>query len=132
MIYEDDSCFVEAFGDSPMVRVVDFLIENKLFDCTKSDIASGAKISRPTLDKLWPTLVRLEIITETRRIGNGVLYVLNTKNPAVKKLLELDWVLTKMATEKLFKEEGWDLEEAPTKSPTSIKSNQKKTIAASC
>jgi len=85
-----------------MVRVIDFLIENNLYDCTKADIVEGARVSRPTLEKIWPILVKLGMLRETRRIGNGVLYMLDTKNPVVKKILELDAVLREMGTEKLL------------------------------
>jgi DNA-binding transcriptional ArsR family regulator len=96
------SFFVQALGDTPSVRIVDFLLENRIYDFTKAEVAAGADVSRATLEKFWPPFEKLGLVKETRRIGNGVLYTLNRESPIVKKLSELDWVLTKAGTEKLL------------------------------
>jgi DNA-binding transcriptional ArsR family regulator len=99
---EPKSLFAETLGDTPPVRILDFLLENRMSDFTKSEIAEGAKVSRVTLEKFWLALERAGIVTETRRIGNGILFTLNGTSPLVKKFLELDDLLTKMETEKIF------------------------------
>ena len=99
------SFFVETLGDTPPVRVLDFLLENRMSDFTKSEIAEGADVSRVTLDKFWPALERACMVIETRRIGNGVLFTLNGTSLLVKKFLELDDLLTKMGTEMALSEE---------------------------
>jgi len=96
------SFLVQALGNTPSVRIVDFLLENKIYDLTKADIAHGADVSRATLEKFWPPFEKLGLVKETRRIGNGVLYTLNRESPVVRKIAELDWVLTKAGTEKLL------------------------------
>ena len=100
------SFLAQALGDTPSVRVVDFLLKNKIYDFTKADIARGARVSRITLEKFWPPFERLGIVRETRRIGNGVLYSLNRGSPVVRKICELDWVLTKAGTERLLEKEA--------------------------
>ena len=96
------SFLVQALGDTPSVRIVDFLIENKVYDFTKAEVAKGADVSRVTLEKFWPPFEKLGLVRQTRRIGNGVLYALNKESPVVKKLSELDWALTKAGTDKLL------------------------------
>ena len=79
-----------------MIRVLDFLIENSIFDYTKTDIAENSGISRATLYKIWPTVEKYKLVKESRRIGNTTLYKLNKKNPVVQKLIELDLKISKV------------------------------------
>lgn len=96
------SYLTKALGNTPSVRIIDFFLENKVYDFTKAEIAKGSGVSRVTLDKFWPPFEKLGLVRETRRIGNGVLYTLNRDSPIVKKLSELDRVLTEIGTEKLL------------------------------
>ena len=91
----ETSLLVEFLGDTPLIRVFDFLIENSLFDYTKTDLAKNAEISRASLYKVWPTLEKYELVKENRKIGNTILYKLNKKNPVVQKLIELDLKISK-------------------------------------
>ena len=102
MDQDESSYLVKALGGSPMVKVIDFLLENKIFDFTKVEIAQGSDISRITLEKIWPNLDDTGVLIETRRIGNGVLYTLNRESPVIRKLAELDRILTKRGTEELL------------------------------
>ncbi len=97
----EKSLFIEFLGDTPIIRVVDFLIENSIFDYTKTDIAQNAEISRASLYKIWPTLEKYELLIESRQIGNTTLYKLNKKNPVVQKLIELDLKISKEFAETL-------------------------------
>ncbi len=91
----EKSLLAGFLGDTPFIRVVDFLIENSVFDYTKKDIAENAGISRASLYKIWPTLERYELVKESRKIGNTTLYKLNKENPVVQKLIELDLKISK-------------------------------------
>lgn len=91
----EKSLLVEFLGDAPLIRVLDFLIENSIFDYTKTDIAENSGISRATLYKIWPTIGKYRLVKESRRIGNTTLYRLNRKNPVVQKLIELDMKISK-------------------------------------
>lgn len=46
----NNSLFVEFFGDYPIIRVLDFLIENDVFDYSKKDICRNADVSWNTLE----------------------------------------------------------------------------------
>ena len=87
----DESLFIRVLGiKSPVLKVLDFLMDNECFDYSKTDIAEGANLSRATLFKAWPKLEALDLITATRSVGQAKMYRLNKKNPIVKKLMELD------------------------------------------
>lgn len=87
----EDSLFIRELGiKSPMLKVLDFLIDNKDFGYSKQNIVEGAKLSRATLSKVWPKLEALDLITTTRAIEQVKIYKLNKQSPIVKKLIELD------------------------------------------
>lgn len=87
----EESLFIRELGiKSPMLKVLDFLMDNESFDYSKTDIAVGTELSRATLFKAWPKLEALDLITATRTVGQAKMYKLNKQNPIVKKLMELD------------------------------------------
>jgi hypothetical protein len=46
----EDTLFLRTLGTkSPVFRILDFLMDNKAYDYSKTDIAKGAGISRTTL-----------------------------------------------------------------------------------
>jgi hypothetical protein len=81
--------FQKAFGDSPHVRVLEFLLEGRELDYSITDIAEGAEIGRTTLFRIWDDLVKTKIMVPTRHIGNAKLYKLNMENPFVIKLIDM-------------------------------------------
>ncbi|VVB63601.1 Uncharacterised protein [uncultured archaeon] len=97
----DESLFIKALGiKSPMLKVLDFLMDNEAFDYSKTDIADGADLSRATLFKAWPKLEALDLITATRTVGQAKMYRLNKQNPIVKKLMELDDAISEFFAQK--------------------------------
>ncbi|MFH1587901.1 MAG: hypothetical protein ABIA76_01015 [Candidatus Diapherotrites archaeon] len=97
----DKSLFAEFFGDYPLIRVMDFLIECREFDYSKKDISRNADIAWNTLEGLWKHLKEEKIIVFTRKSGKADMYKLNMENPAVQKLIELDNNLMKKSMEKI-------------------------------
>ena len=81
---------LEVIGNSTQNRILDFLIEGKGIDYTKKDIADGCTISRPTLYKILPKLVKEGIVKPTRKSGRVQMYSLNAENEKVKALLKLE------------------------------------------
>lgn len=88
-----ESIFVEVFGSSPLIKVLDFLITYQLFDYPLTEIAKHSSVGYSTLQSFWNKLERNRIVIKTRRVGKSDLYKLNTKNPAVQQLIKLDWNL---------------------------------------
>ena len=50
---EDKSVFLEIFGDSPILRVLDFLVVNEEFDYSMTDIAKLSGVGYSTLKLFW-------------------------------------------------------------------------------
>ena len=97
----EKSMLLEVVGDSIENRIVDFLIEGVGIDYTKKDIADACDISRPTLYKVFPKLVKQNIIKPTRTIGRIQLYSLNNNNEKIKALLKLEEFLLKKSFEEV-------------------------------
>jgi len=84
-----ETLFRQALGDTPKIRVLEFLIEGRELDYSISDIAEGANIGRTTLFRIFEDLLKNKIIIHTREIGNAKLFRLNINNPFVKKMIEI-------------------------------------------
>ncbi len=87
---EENSIFVRTFGDYPLIRIMDFLLYSRDFDYPITEIASNSNVNFQTLKKLWPKLEHDKIVISTRTLAGAVLYKINTNNPIVKKLIELN------------------------------------------
>ncbi len=94
---KEDSILIEFFGDNPLIRIVDYLIEKRPFDTTKEEIIQETGISRMSLFKYWKKIEGFELVKKTREIGKATLFVLNDENPIVQKLLILESELIKRA-----------------------------------
>ena len=102
---EEKSVFVEYFGDYPLIRVLDFLIEARDMDYSMTEIAKNSGVGWTAFSDIWIQLTKKEIVLFTRKIGNAKLFRLNTQNHWVKELIRMDKVMTKLETEKLLSKE---------------------------
>lgn len=102
---ESKSVFVEYFGDSPYIRVLDFLIQGQMFDYSMTEVARGAGVGWSAFTRTWAYLLEKNLIVQTRTIGNAKLFRLNKENPIAQKLVKIDWELTKLAGESMLKEQ---------------------------
>ncbi len=53
---EDKSVFIEYFGDYPLIRVLDFLIEGKDMDYSMTEIANNSNIGWTSFSVIWPKI----------------------------------------------------------------------------
>ncbi len=97
----EKSLLIKFLGENPVFRIVDFLIENKGMDLSKKDIIDGAGISKATLFNYWEEIEEQGIVIVTRKFGKTKLFTLNSKNPIVKKLLELESLFISRALDNL-------------------------------
>ncbi|MBS3166571.1 hypothetical protein J4444_05610 [Candidatus Woesearchaeota archaeon] len=81
----EESIFLEYVGDSPRMRVLQYLIEGRDFDYTLTDLLH-AGVSWGTLNQLIPKLVELKLVIITRKIGRATLYKINSQNEVAKQL----------------------------------------------
>ena len=89
------SLFLQTFGDTPILRVMDFLTINDDFDYSMTDIAELSGVGYATLKLFWSKFEKNKIVSKTREIGKAKKYRLNDANPVVKKFKELYWETAK-------------------------------------
>ena len=94
---KEKSLLIQLTGEMPLFKIIDFLVENKGLDFTKTDIENGADISRASLFNYWGQLEKNGLVRETRRFGKTKLYTLNGESPVVKKILELEVTLIRQS-----------------------------------
>ena len=92
--------FLQVFGDSPTLRVLDFLIVNEDFDYSMTDIADYSRVGYSTLKLFWGKLEKSNIVVQTRIVGKAKMYKLNTANLIVKKFRDFYWEITKQRVHK--------------------------------
>ena len=89
----ENSVFIDTFGNYPLIKVLDFFLTYPNYDYSKTQVAKEVGISRITIEKIWKSLIKNEMIVKTRTMGNAELYRLNKENPRVKVLMKIDMEL---------------------------------------
>ena len=85
---KEESIFLDYVGDTPRMRVLQYLIEGREFDYTLTDMLNSG-VSWGTLNALLPKLLSLEMVIKTRKIGRATLYKINQKSPIIKQFITL-------------------------------------------
>jgi len=91
---EHESLLIKALGNSPKLRILDYLLDYKLNDFTKTEILEALGMSKLTLYKYFKDLESLGLVTESRKIGRATLYKINLESPMVKMLIEYETQLS--------------------------------------
>jgi len=97
---KNTSLLLQLIGEPPLFKIIDFLVENKGEDFTKSEIAEGSHISRASLFNYWKALETQGIVRVTQKFGNTKLFTLNSKNIITKRILDLEKALISKGLEK--------------------------------
>ncbi len=92
-IKENKSIFLEYLGDTPQLRVIDFLIDNHFFDYPLTEIARGSNVSYNSLGSFFSEWIKKGIVVKTRKIGKSEYFKLNLENEFVKNIIKFDWKL---------------------------------------
>jgi len=104
-------------GDLPVIRILDFLVDNQDNDHTRAEIAHYAEIGPTAMKNDFPRLVGCGVVFETRKIGGVGLYSLDVTNEMTQSLIEFDARLTEYSMKKdddaLDEEYGEPLPEPP-------------------
>ncbi len=101
----DKTIFLETFGDSPILRVLDFLVLNEDFDYSMTDIANLSGVGSSTLKLFFKRLQKEGIVVNVRTVGKAKMYRLNLENPVIKKFRDFYWETTKHYIHKKVKKE---------------------------
>ena len=94
---ETQTTFVRIFGESPIIRVLDFLVVNEDFDYSMSDIARLSGVGYATLKLFWPRLEKERIVKLVRIVGKAKMYQLNFSNSLVSEFRTFYWNICKVA-----------------------------------
>jgi len=88
--YTKKTTFQKIFGDSPLIKVIDYFLDNQEWDYTKIQIAKSTKISRVTLNDILEKLLKSGFIKATRTVGNSTFYQINGENIVARNLIQFD------------------------------------------
>ena len=102
---ENETVFLKIFGNSPILKVLDFLVVNEDFDYSMTDIAKLSGVGYSTLKLFWGKLEKNNIIKQTREVGKAKMYRLNFANPIIKKFRDFYWETTKQRVHKNINKE---------------------------
>ena len=98
-----ESLFLKAYGDSPKLRVMEFLIAFQEYDYSMKEIAKNAEIGYTTLKEFWQDFIKRKIVRQTRIVGKAKMFKLNTENKEVQLFTKLYWMVVEKQTDKLLK-----------------------------
>ena len=98
----EESIFIKVLGDTPKIRILNYLIKYRDLDYSMSDIARNSNVGWATLSRLWSEFIKLKIVVPTREIGKAKLFKLNEENPAVTELIGVYKKLLQQETENYF------------------------------
>lgn len=97
----DETLLLRYLGSSPILRIVDFFLDNPLSDYSKDEVVKNLKMSRATFFRYWKELEKSGTLRETRQIGRATMYQLNRENEVLKHLIKLDMAISGKAMEQV-------------------------------
>ncbi|MBL7160627.1 MAG: winged helix-turn-helix transcriptional regulator [Candidatus Aenigmarchaeota archaeon] len=97
---KEKSLLLEMLGSSPEMRIIDFFLDNKLFDFSKKEIIEETGMSKATFYKHWDRLEGFGIVKISRKFGKAKLYQINRGNPLVEELFRLEKQLITTAADR--------------------------------
>jgi predicted transcriptional regulator len=100
----DETLLLKYLGASPILRIIDFFLDNPLSDYSKNEIIKNLGMGRVTFFNYWKKLERSGAVKATRKVGRATMYQLDRENEIVKQLIQLDLVLARKSMEKAIKE----------------------------
>jgi len=96
----NETLLLKHLGSSPILRIVDFFLDNPLSDYSKNEIVKNLEMGQVTFFKYWKELEKSNALTVSRKIGRATLYKLDRENEVVKQLIRLDMALARKSMER--------------------------------
>jgi len=100
----NETLLLRYLGVSPILRIVDFFLDNPLSDYSKNEIVRNLAMSRVTFFKYWKELDKSGALTVSRKIGRATLYELDRSNEVVRQLIKLDMALARKSMQQAVEE----------------------------
>lgn len=99
---ESSSLLLRAYGSSPQMKIIDYLMDFPTNDFTQKEIIEALGMSKTTFYKYFDNLVEFGMIRVNRKIANSKLYSINLKNPLVQSIKKnVDYLSEKIAEDSL-------------------------------
>lgn len=99
---ESSSLLLKAYGSSPQMKIIDYLMDFPKNDFTQKEIIEALGMSKTTFYKYFDNLVEFGMIRVNRKIANSKLYSINLANPLVQGLKKtVDYLSEKIAEDSL-------------------------------
>jgi len=102
---ENNMALKHIFGETPAIKMLDFLIDHLGYDYSTTEIAEHVGIGWTTINRHWRTLEEWNLVTPTRKIGRETLYKLNEESQIVAQLLKFDEVASVYMSERTSEQE---------------------------
>jgi hypothetical protein len=102
----EESVFIKTVGNSPLARVLDFLIVHSVFDYSLTDIVKNSNVGWTTIHTFWSDLEKKGIVKQTRVCGRSKMYKLNMKHPVAKALHDFAFQVAKYYGDKVIEKQG--------------------------
>lgn len=95
---ESGSLLLRAYGSSPQMKIIDYLMDFPRNDFTQKEIIEALGMSKTTFYKYFDNLVDFGMIKINRKIANAKLYCINMDSPIVKNIKKnIDYISEKIA-----------------------------------
>ncbi len=101
---ESGSLLLRAYGNSPQMKILDYLMDFPKNDFTQKEIIEALGMSKTTFYKYFDNLVDFGMIRVNRKIANAKLYSINMKSPVIQGMRKnIDYLSEKIADETMHK-----------------------------
>jgi predicted transcriptional regulator len=101
---ESDSLLLRAYGSSPQMKILDYLMDFPKNDFTQKEIIEALGMSKTTFYKYFDNLVDFGMIRINRKIANAKLYSIDMSSPIIQSMRKnIDYISEKIADGSLHK-----------------------------
>ena len=99
---ESISLLLRAYGSSPQMKILNYLMEFPKNDFTQKEIIEALGMSKTTFYKYFDNLVEFGMIKVNRKIANAKLYSINVTSPLIQSMKKnVDYLSEKIAEKSL-------------------------------
>ncbi|MCI4433281.1 MAG: hypothetical protein JHC41_06775 [Nitrosopumilus sp.] len=82
----EDSLIIHIYGNSPQMRIIDFLMEFPTTEFTSAEIIENIKMSKTTLYKCLDDLSAQGMIRLSKTKGKAIVCMIDMKNPIIQTI----------------------------------------------
>ena len=96
---ENDSVLVSLFGDSPRMKIIDFLLEFPTNEFTLNELVDEIGMSKTTVPKILDDFEGKDMIVKTEKIGKSQPYKINLSNPVIQLMQNAAYIASDRVAE---------------------------------